>query len=111
MNIKTYLDYFDEISDLPRDEQFTLLDRAHQLIQDEGAISKFTLVSCLGPIMSVAALVSAGILLLGKSILIIIISVVFGLLLSRVVVNELNTSLLSRGLKQVIAANKGGIAE
>ncbi len=102
MNIKAYLDYFEEISDLPRDEQFTLLDKAHALIQEGSVVSKFSLVSVLVPLFVILALVGGGTLLFGVSVLVIIMSVVFSLLLSRVIVNELNTSILQKSLKRVL---------
>jgi hypothetical protein len=106
MNIKAYIDYFDEISDLPREKQFTVLEEAQKLIQEEGVVSKFALISLLVPILSIGILVSGGILLFSNSLVVIAICFIFGLLVSRVLVNELTTSLLQKGLTRVIADQK-----
>lgn len=103
MNIKAYLDYFDEISDLPRDEQFTLLEEAHNLVKGEGVVSKFSVVSFLAPVLSLVLLIGAGTLIFGRSILVMVICFVFALLISRVMVSELHTSFMSTGLKRVMA--------
>ncbi|TDF42143.1 hypothetical protein EYS14_04730 [Alteromonadaceae bacterium M269] len=102
MNIKMYLDYFDEISHLPREEQFDLLDKAQDLVLSESKVSKFKLVSFFAPLLSLVAMIGIGYVIFGYSILLFVIAGVFGLLLSRVAVNETNTYLLSRGLRRVM---------
>ena len=102
MNIKAYIDQFDAIRHLPRDRQFVFLDRAQKAVEARFPISLFSLIEIGAPVLSVALIVGAIFLFSEASLLFIGIGIVAGLLLARVVVTELSTSLLRNALPEDI---------
>ncbi|GAA0816545.1 hypothetical protein GCM10009111_16460 [Colwellia asteriadis] len=105
MNIKAYIDYFNEIKSLPRDQQFSLLSQARNDVIDNRVINPFTLITFAFPIFFIALLNTATYLLWGYSIVLMVIAVFIALLISRVVTNEVLDTLLLKSLKQVLAKN------
>ena len=103
MNIKAYIDYFDEIADLKRDKQFTLLEQARDEIVGESTFSIFNLVSYFFPLTFVVIAISLTLYFYGYSIFGGFISVLISLLLSRIAVTEINSRLMRKGLNKVLA--------
>ncbi len=102
MNIKAYIDFFEEISELKRDQQFDLLMRARDEILASYRWSVFNMVSLLGPVFSILLIVGTSYFIFGLSILSLFISVIIALLISKVFVTEINSRLLRKGLKKVM---------
>ncbi len=103
MNIKAYIDYFDEISDLKRDKQFTLLEQARNEIVGESMFSIFNLVSYFIPLTFVVVALALTFTFYGYSVFGAFISVLVALLLSRVLVTEINAGLMQKGLTKVLS--------
>lgn len=98
MNIKAYIDQFDAIRHLPRDRQFVFLEMAQKAVEARFPISLFAIIEIVGPILSVGLIVGAIFLFSEASLLFIGVGIVAGLLLARVLVTELSTSLLRNAL-------------
>jgi len=100
MDIKQYIDYFDEISHLEREQQFTLLEQARN---DIHARAKFPILIVIPYLVySVFIFLFAGgsYFVFGYSSWIFILSVFLGLLFSRVVITEINDSLMLKALRR-----------
>ena len=102
MNIKTYLDYFSEISDLKREKQYLLLEQACNEACSTLKPLNFSIIAFLIRMIFVLIISRGFYLLFGYSSLLAIVSVLFALLFSRVAVTEINTYLLSKSLKKIL---------
>lgn len=105
MNIKAYIDFFPEISERERSEQFTLLERAESDANSRFKLPIFKLIAALIPSSMVLLFVGVAYFLLALPTWSLIIAIVFGLLLSRMIVSELNARLLKTGLLNVLQTN------
>lgn len=106
MNIKAYIDYFGEISELERSQQFTLLERSESHANSRFQLPIFKLVATLVPISVMAIFISVGYLLLALPMWAWFIVIVVALLISRVIVSELNVRLLHTSLVIVLKQNE-----
>lgn len=100
MDIKQYIDYFDEISHLKREQQFKLIEQA---FNDIHADYKFPILKFIPDIIRLAfiTLFSGGsYLIFGYSIWILVISLFVGLLCSKVAITEITDSLVLKALKR-----------
>lgn len=100
MDIKQYIDYFDEISHLKRDQQFTLLEQARN---DIHARSKFPVLSLIPYVVYLAFIflfTGGSYFIFGYSGWILLLSLFLGLLCSRVVITEINDSLMLKALRK-----------
>lgn len=105
MDIKQYIDYFDELSHLKRDQQFTLLEQARN---DIHAGSKFPILGLIPYFVRLIAIVlfaGGSFLFFGYSTWILILSVFLSLLCSRLVITEINDSLMLKALKINLSKN------
>ena len=105
MDIKQYIDYFDEISHLKREQQFTLLEQAHN---DVNANSKFPILVFIPHffrLIFICLFVGASYLFFGSSIWILLLSFFLGLLCSRPVITEISDSLMLKALKINLSKN------
>lgn len=105
MDIKQYIDYFDELSHLKRDQQFTLLEQARN---DIYAGSKFPILGLIPYFVRLIAIVlfaGGSFLFFGYSAWILILSVFLGLLCSRLVITEINDSLMLKAIKINLSKN------
>lgn len=105
MNIKAYIDHFSDISHLERDQQFLLLEKAKNdacLKLKFLNFSTLTLTLLIRTLLLIV-LVGGGYLLFGYSAWLLILTVFLSLLFSRVAVTEINTHLLSKSLKSILA--------
>ncbi len=105
MDIKQYIDYFDEISHLKRDEQFTLLERARDEIKVEYKLPIFAILSFFVRLTFVLLFTGGSYLLFGYSSWIIALSLLLALLCSRVIVTEISDSLILKALKKNLRCN------
>ncbi|MBT0587709.1 hypothetical protein [Alteromonas oceanisediminis] len=102
MNIKRFIDRFESIQHLPRESQFTVLEKAYQ----QTARWKFSAVAALSPVLCVCLLALCGYYLFDGSVVAIGVGVVLGLLLSRVVVSECESFWIASALKTEFAHKK-----
>lgn len=105
MNIKPYIDYFDEISHLKREQQFTLLEQARNEVH---ASSKFPILAFIPYFFRLTfILLFAGgtYLVFGYSSWMLILSFFLGLLSSTLVITEINESLILKALKRNLSKN------
>jgi len=102
MNIKAYIDYFSEISDLKRDQQYMLLEQACNDACSTLKPLNFSIIAFSIRFTFILIISGGCYLLFGYSSLIAIVSVLFALLFSRVAVTEINTYLLSKSLKRIL---------
>jgi len=103
MDIKQYIDYFDEISHLKREQQFTLLEQARNDIHGR---SKFPILSFIPPFVRLTLILlfaGGSYLVFGYSGWMLLLSFFLGLICSRVVITEINDSLMLKALKRNLA--------
>jgi hypothetical protein len=103
MNIKAYIDHFSEISHLERDQQFLLLEEAHNDACSKLKFLNFSTITILVRMLFLIVVVGGGYLMFGYSSWLLILTVLLSLLFSRVAVTEINTHLLSKSLKSILA--------
>jgi hypothetical protein len=103
MNIKEYIDCFDEISSLPREQQFQLLEQAKNEIISNSMINTFTVISCTLPLVFILSISALFYIFMGYSIGLLVTSIFLGLLTSRIAINEINTSLILKKIKEITA--------
>ena len=101
MNFKEYIDCFDDISSLPREQQFTILEKAHSEITSKAVISPFTLLSFVLPIGFIVLISALFYFFMGYSIGLVVTSIFLGLLSSRIAINEISTSLMQNKVKEI----------
>jgi len=100
MDIKQYIDYFDEISHLKRDQQFTLLEEARNEIHASSKFPILTFIPYFFRLMFIILFTGGSYLVFGYSSLVLILSLFLSLLSSRVVITEINDSLILKTLKR-----------
>ena len=99
MDIKQYIDCFDEISHLKREQQFTLLEQARD---DIFTGSKFSILGFMPYFFRLAFIclfAGASYLVFGYSSWMFILSFFLGLVFSTLVITEINESLILKSLK------------
>jgi len=105
MNIKAYIDYFSDIKHLKRDQQYVVLEQAHDEACSKLKPFNFSIIVLLIRMIFILIISGTGYLLFGYSIVLVITSIFLGLLFSRVAITEINTNLLSKSLK-IVQLNK-----
>lgn len=98
MNIKAYIDYFEELKELKRDEQFERLEKARDEVIEKAKLPVFDIMSYVTPVFCLLILVGTGYFLFSFSYFGLSILSIISLLLSRVIVTEVNSSLLRKAL-------------
>lgn len=110
MDIKQYIDRFDDISDLQREQQFSLLEQARDEIQSKTLWPSFKVIAFIVRATFLIVLTGGSYIIWGLSSWGLIVSVLMGLLLSRVAITEINDRLMLKGLK-VVLPKKAAIKE
>jgi len=105
MDIKAYIDHFKDISHLQRDQQFLLLKEASNDASAKLKFLNFAIIEIFIRIIFLLLLVGASYFTFGYSAWLLIVTVILGLLFSRVAVTEINTYLLSKSLKSILLKN------
>lgn len=100
MDIKQYIDYFDEISHLKREHQFTLLERARNEIHANSKFPILAFIPYFFRLTLVLLFTGGSYFIFGYSGWILILSFFLGLLCSRIVITEINDSLMLKALKR-----------
>lgn len=103
MNIKHYIDRFDEISNLPREQQFDLLEQAKFEIESNTTWPSFSIISSVLRFGLVLLFTASSYMVWGLSNWLLLISVILALLLSRIAVTEINDKLMKQGLNKVLS--------
>lgn len=99
MDIKAYIDYFDEISTLPREQQFEHLAAAQRSVESAFPLPVFTSIAIVARILMIGLLGLILVTIADFAVWVVAIAVVGGLLLARVIISEVNTHLLRKHLK------------
>ena len=102
MNIKAYIDQFQEISHLKRDQQFLLLEKAQKDASSQLKGLNLSVIAFLLRSVFIAVITGGSYLVFGYSAGLFFITLLISLLLSTVAVTEINTHLLSKSLKKIL---------
>jgi len=102
MNIKAYIDQFQEISHLEREQQFLLLEKARNDASYQLKGLNFSVIAFLLRSVFIAVITGGSYLVFGYSAGLFFITLLISLLLSTVAVTEINTYLLSKSLKKIL---------
>lgn len=105
MNIKQYIDYFDEISHLERDIQFKILEQTHKEINKNYKFPILALISFFVRLTVVLLFTGGSYLLFGFSSWILVMSLFLGLLCSKIAVTEINDAIILKFLKNNLSGN------
>ena len=101
MNIKAYLDYFSDISHLARDQQYLLLEQAHNEACSRLKPLSFNSIALLIRTIFIVIITGGCYLLFGYSIVLLMMSVLLALLIARVVITEFNSAMLTKSLEKI----------
>ena len=102
MDVKPYIDYFEEIAHLERDKQFDLLEQACEQINASSSLPVFPLITHLVRLVFLLLLLGGSYLLFGLTIWILALASVVGLLAARVVSSEITDTLIRKALKSLL---------
>ena len=105
MEIKQYIDYFDEISHLKRDVQFELLEQASKEIHKTYRFPILTFISLFVRLTFVLVFTGGSYLLFGFSNWVLTLSLILGLLCSKITVTEINDSIVLKFLKNILSGD------
>lgn len=106
MNIKSFIDQFSLISNLPREQQFVLLEKARDDACLQLKFLNFATIAILIRFLFILVIVGGSSLLFGFSAVIILFTLVLSLLFSRVAITEINTHLMLKSLRKVLAEDE-----
>jgi hypothetical protein len=113
MDIKEYIERFDEISHLSREKQFTVLEQARDEVQSNTSLPSFALMAFVVRVSFISLFVGVTYFFWEISTLKLVFALVLGLVFARIVVSEINDRLMLSGLKRVLSKSpkqKSGIA-
>lgn len=102
MNIKAYIDYFPQLRELPRDQQFDLLVKAKDAAESELMLKSFERMSITLRLVCLLFFISLSYLIWPNSTIAIVTSTVLALVISRIVIKEKTESLLQREIKKLL---------
>jgi hypothetical protein len=105
MNIKQYIDYFDEISHLQRDQQFILLEQAYNDIHANSKFPILVFIPYFIRLIMICLFLGGAYLIFGTSVWILLLSFFIGLLCSRLVIIEITDALMLKALKRNVSKN------
>ncbi len=100
MNVKEFIDYFDDIAHLDRRQQFSLLEQVHMQINQRFKLPVFSLIKVFVPLLFVIADIAIYYLIFGQLDFVLPITMVMALLVARIAANELNAWVMSKGIKR-----------
>jgi hypothetical protein len=103
MDIKQYIEYFDEIAHLERDKQFDALESA---VRDVHAEYRFPILVVLPHIIRliiIAVFAGSSYMMFGYSIWFIVGSYFIGLIVAKIFITEINDRLILKALVKNIA--------
>jgi hypothetical protein len=100
MDIKPYIDYFDEISHLKREQQFTLLELARDDIGTRSKLPILSLIPCCVHFTCLCFFVGGSFLVFGYSGWVLVLSFLLSLLCARFLITEITDALMLKALKR-----------
>ncbi len=100
MNIKQYIDYFDEISHLKRDVQFEFLEQVRNEIHKNYKFPILTFLPYLIRLMFVLLFTGGSYFIFGFSNWVLVLSLFLGLIFSKVATTEISDSIILKALKK-----------
>ncbi|MEE1674376.1 hypothetical protein SNR37_003815 [Agarivorans aestuarii] len=103
MDVKPYIDYFDEIAHLDREQQFTLLEKAFEQVNGSATLPVLPLLKYSARISFVLIFMAASYLVFGSSTWALVLSALFGLLGARLVITEISDKLIRKALKSLLS--------
>ncbi|QJR80764.1 hypothetical protein CA267_008225 [Alteromonas pelagimontana] len=103
MDIKAYIDHFQEISAMERSQQFDILEQARKEAEAHFHLKALETLQPLIPILLVLAVAALLYVFWSFTSWLPIVALLVGLLISRVLVKELEAHLMAKGLKRVLA--------
>lgn len=102
MDIKQYIDYFDEISNVARDRQFVLLSNAVSNINKSFRFAILDYIPLFFRVFFIATFMSATYFIITPSIWAMIGAFLLGLLCARIVVTEIMDRLIKQSLNTIL---------
>ncbi|WP_100643706.1 hypothetical protein [Alteromonas facilis] len=105
MDIKAYIDYFTEIAHLPREDQFTYLEKVRDSINQGWPISFFTCLAILLRVGVLGSIYAALSLWLSFPMWVVIIALVIGLFVARIIEDEITTRMVRKKLKTMVSTH------
>ncbi|WP_286261895.1 hypothetical protein [Thalassotalea atypica] len=102
MDIKEYIERFDEISHLSRDQQFVVLEQVRDEIQLNSVLPCFAAIAFIVRVSCIFVFLGGSYLFWGLSTLAIVLSVFLGLVISRVIITEIKDHLMLKVLKSIL---------
>ncbi len=106
MNIKSFIDQFSLISNLPREQQFVLLEKARDDACLQLKFLNFSTIALLIRIIFITVIVGGSSLVFGFSAALTLFTLLLSLLFSRVAITEINTHLMLKSLRKILAEDK-----
>jgi hypothetical protein len=105
MDSKQYIDYFVEISHLKREVQFELLEQARKEIHKTYKFPILTFISLFVRLTFILLFTGGSYLLFGFSSWLLALSLLLGLLCSKIPVTEITDSIVLKFLKKTLSDN------
>ena len=102
MEIKQYIDYFEEISHLERSIQFKLIEQAKKDIKKKYKFPILVFISFFVRLIFILLFIGGSYLGLGLSNVILVLPLLLSLLCSRIVITEITDSIILKALKNNI---------
>mgnify|MGYP006403629133 CR=1 FL=1 len=105
MDIKQYIDYFDELSHLERDKQFALLEQVRDEIKKNYRFNILGFISTIVRLTFVLLFTGGSYLILGLTSWKLALPLLLALLCAKVAVTEINDAIIVKFIKNNLANN------
>lgn len=102
MNIKPYIDQFEELRPLPRHEQFDVLEQAVAQYVDTGPLSVYALLGTAFPVLLIATVCFIGYGIWGFFPALPVIAILVGLVVSRVIAREVTNKMIHQAVQKAV---------
>lgn len=102
MDIKQYIDYFEEIAHLDRSEQFKLIEQASQRVHQRFKLPILTLLPITLRVLFLLLFCGGSYLLFGYALWLVLGSALAALIVSKVFITETKDKLLLQELKHLL---------
>ena len=100
MDIKQYIDYFEEISHLDRSKQFSLIESACNDVHQRFNFPILTILPNIIRVILLAIICGGSYVTFGGSVWILVVAFLVAIIISRVLITEIKDSLILKALKQ-----------
>ena len=99
MDIKQYIDYFDDISHLERSKQFSLIENACEQVHQKYKFPILTVLPHIIRILMLVIICGGSYVLFAGAVWALVVSFLVGIIVARVVITEIKDSLILKALK------------